>query len=188
VSELSCAVAQAMNLTADQVEEIRIGALLHDIGKIGIADSVLQKPGRLTKEEMALIHQHPRIGRTILEGVRGFRSYLPVVELHHEDWNGTGYPLGLRGDAIPLAARIVHLADAYDAMTSDRPYRRGMSRQQAIGILKDNAGTQFDPAIVLTFIELGIPAQEPTVPATQSDVDALLDVGGEPNRPRQLLH
>jgi HD-GYP domain-containing protein (c-di-GMP phosphodiesterase class II) len=188
VSELSCAIAQAMNLNADQVEEIRMGALLHDIGKIGIADSVLQKPGRLTKEEMALIQQHPRIGRTILEGVRGFQTYLPVVELHHEDWNGTGYPLGLRGEAIPLAARIVHLADAYDAMTSDRPYRRGMSREQAIGILKENAGTQFDPTIVLTFIELGIPAQEPTLSTQQRDVRALLDVGEtESNRGRQFL-
>ena len=137
---------------------------------------------------MALIQQHPRIGRTILEGVRGFQSYLPVVELHHEDWNGTGYPLGLRGEAIPLAARIVHLADAYDAMTSDRPYRRGMSREQAIRILKENAGTQFDPAIVAAFIELGIPAPDASLLATNRDVRALLDVGeSESNRGTQFL-
>ncbi len=154
VSEFSCAIAKAMNLGPEAIEEIRIGALLHDIGKIGISDSVLQKPGKLSKEEMALIHQHPRIGRTILQGVSGFQPYLPVVELHHEDWNGNGYPMGLRGEAVPLGARIVHLADAYDAMTSDRPYRRGRSHEEAIRVLQENAGTQFDPSIVKIFTEV----------------------------------
>ncbi|HLY16974.1 MAG TPA: HD-GYP domain-containing protein [Bryobacteraceae bacterium] len=148
VSELSCAIARAMNLGATDLDIVKIGALLHDIGKIGIADSVLQKPGKLTNEEFALIQQHPTIGRRILEGVNGFQDYLSIVELHHEDWNGSGYPWGLRGDATPLPARIVHVADAYDAMTSDRPYRRGMSGEQAIRVLQQNTGTQFDPAIV----------------------------------------
>ncbi len=148
VSELSCAVARSMKLGPKELDDIRVGALLHDIGKIGIADSVLQKAGKLTHEEYTLIQQHPTIGRRILEGVNGFQDYLSIVELHHEDWNGAGYPWGLRGEATPLGARIVHVADAYDAMTSDRPYRRGMSEEQAIRVLQQCAGTQFDPTIV----------------------------------------
>ncbi|HUQ95745.1 MAG TPA: HD-GYP domain-containing protein [Bryobacteraceae bacterium] len=154
VSEFSCAVAEALQVSEDGIEEIRIGALLHDIGKIGIADSVLQKPGKLTREEFALIQQHPTIGRRILEEVQGFHNYLPTVELHHENWDGSGYPKGLVREATPLAARIVHVADAYDAMTSDRPYRPGMSHEEAIAILCRFSGSQFDPAIVSVFAGL----------------------------------
>jgi HD-GYP domain-containing protein (c-di-GMP phosphodiesterase class II) len=155
VSECACAVAEAMGATPDEIEEIRIAALLHDIGKIGISDSVLQKPGRLTEEEFALIQQHPTIGRRILEGVNGFQPYLPVVELHHENWDGSGYPLALAGENVPLPARIVHVVDAYDAMTSDRPYRPGMSHEDAVRVLENFAGTQFDPQIVAVFTGLG---------------------------------
>jgi HD-GYP domain-containing protein (c-di-GMP phosphodiesterase class II) len=151
VSELSCATAAALGVTAREVDEIRIGALLHDIGKIGIADSVLQKPGKLTVEEFALIKQHPEIGRRILEGVHGFAPYLAAVELHHENWDGTGYPWGQSGEETPLAARIIHVSDAYDAMTTDRPYRPGMSHDRAISILREFAGKQFDPRIVELF-------------------------------------
>ncbi len=154
VSEYACAIARAIELPADEMEQLRIGSLLHDIGKIGIADQVLQKPGRLTPEEFAAIREHPSIGRRILEGVRGFQPYLATVELHHENWDGSGYPGGLAQEATPLEARIVHVADAYDAMTSDRPYRRGMSHEQALKVLQENAGTQFDPAIVSIFVEL----------------------------------
>jgi HD-GYP domain-containing protein (c-di-GMP phosphodiesterase class II) len=154
VSEFSCAVAEEMNLDPKDVEELRIGALLHDIGKIGIPDSVLQKPGRLTDEEFSLIQKHPTIGRRILEGVHGFAPYLDTVELHHENWDGSGYPRGLRGEETPRAARIVHVADAYDAMTSDRPYRRGRTSEDAVRVLEENAGTQFDPTIVAVFTEL----------------------------------
>jgi HD-GYP domain-containing protein (c-di-GMP phosphodiesterase class II) len=154
VSQFACAIARALNFSDEKLEEIRIGALLHDIGKIGIADSVLQKRGRLTGEEWELIKQHPAIGRRILEGVHGFHDYLPTVELHHENWDGTGYPHGQRGEETPIAARIVHVADAYDAMTSDRPYRPGMSRARALELLRESAGTQFDPAIVPIFVRL----------------------------------
>ena len=127
----------ALGVARDDLEDIRIGALLHDIGKIGISDTLLQKTGRLTEEEFSTIRQHPEIGRRILEGVHGFAPYLGAVELHHENWDGTGYPRGLSGDATPLAARIVHVVDAYDAMTTDRqPYRRGMSHDEAFSILQ----------------------------------------------------
>src|SRR5580658_2184337 len=154
VSEYSCAVAAAMNISGEDLERIRVGALLHDIGKIGIADSVLQKAGRLTNEEFALIQQHPTIGRRILDGVRGFEDYLQIVELHHENWDGSGYPLGLPGEATPLCARIVHVADVYDAITSDRPYRRGMDNEEALRLIQDSAGKQLDPSIVSVFVNL----------------------------------
>ncbi|HEY3742526.1 MAG TPA: HD-GYP domain-containing protein [Bryobacteraceae bacterium] len=155
VSEISCAIARALCVEADVLEQIRTGALLHDIGKIGISDVVLQKPGKLTVEEFDIIKQHPTIGRHILEGVNGFEPYLDSVELHHENWDGTGYPHGLAGEAVPLAARIIHVADAYDAMTSDRPYRRGMTHGRAMSILAECSGTQFDPTLVDVFQKIG---------------------------------
>ena len=167
VSEYSCAIAERLRLSTEEVREIRIGALLHDIGKIGIADSVLQKPGKLTKEEFSLIQLHPTIGRHILEGVNGFQPYLGIVELHHENWDGTGYPHGLSGENVPLGARIVHVADAFDAMTSNRPYRRGTSVSEAFSILNRFSGTQFDPTIVTAFQSLGL-ATEGLMPLLES--------------------
>ena len=154
VSQLSCAVASSLGLPSADVERIRIGALLHDIGKIGIADGVLQKPGRLTEEEFAIVRQHPVIGRRILEGVEGFAPFLGAVELHHENWDGSGYPHGQKACETPIDARIIHVADAYDAMTTDRAYRRGMTHEKAISILLENAGQQFDPRIVAVFTAL----------------------------------
>jgi HD-GYP domain-containing protein (c-di-GMP phosphodiesterase class II) len=154
VSQLSCATAAALQLSPEDVERIRIGALLHDVGKIGVADNVLQKPGRLTDEEFALVKQHPVIGRRILEGVQGFAPFLPAVELHHENWDGTGYPRGQRGEETPIDARIIHVSDAYDAMTTNRSYRRGMTHEKAISILMEYAGIQFDPRIVEVFVNL----------------------------------
>jgi putative nucleotidyltransferase with HDIG domain len=154
VSQLACATAAAMGLDLDQVERIRTGALLHDIGKIGIDDRILQKPGRLTDEEFAIVKEHPAIGRRILEGVRGLAPYLNAVELHHENWDGTGYPNGQSGEATPVDARIIHVADAYDAMTSNRSYRRRMTHERAIRELFRYAGTQFDPRVVELFAKL----------------------------------
>jgi hypothetical protein len=148
VSEYSCAIAKALDISGNELEAIRVGALLHDIGKIGVRDSVLRKPSKLTNEEMAQVQQHPSIGRRILEGVRGFQQYLPIVELHHENWDGTGYPLHLSDVRVPLCARITHVADAYDAMTSARSYRSALDHEAAIRELKRCAGTQFDPEIV----------------------------------------
>lgn len=167
VSELSCATAKALGVTPEELETIRVGALLHDIGKIGISDTVLQKTGWLTAEEFEIIKQHPEIGRRILEGVQGFAPYLAAVELHHENWDGTGYPKGQAGETTPLAARIIHVADAYDAMTTDRPYRRGMSHEQAIATLRECAGSHFDPAIVRAFVGL------PMWPGAERPADAV---------------
>ena len=154
VSQLSCATAEALGLSEEKIEQIRVGALLHDIGKIGVADSVLQKAGRLTDEEFALVKEHPVIGRRILEGVQGLQPFLAAVELHHENWDGTGYPRGQAREQTPVEARIIHVADAYDAMTTNRSYRQGLTHERAIEILCEYAGTQFDPAIVEIFRQL----------------------------------
>jgi putative nucleotidyltransferase with HDIG domain len=154
VSQVACALAAVVKLPAQDIERIRIGALLHDIGKIGIPDAVLQKPGRLTREEFDLIKQHPVIGRRILESVQGFAPYLAAVELHHENWNGTGYPHGQRGEETPIDARIIHVADAYDAMVTDRSYRRSLTHERAAEELVTFAGIQFDPHIVEAFLLL----------------------------------
>jgi HD-GYP domain-containing protein (c-di-GMP phosphodiesterase class II) len=154
VSQYASATAEAMGLGSEQAEQIRIGALLHDIGKIGIPDNVLQKAGRLTAKEFAIVKQHPVIGRRILEGVEGLAPYLEAVELHHENWDGSGYPKGQSGEETPTEARIIHVSDAYDAMTSDRSYRRGMTHEQAVHELVQCAGTQFDPHIVEVFVNL----------------------------------
>ncbi|MBL8214501.1 MAG: HD-GYP domain-containing protein [Bryobacterales bacterium] len=186
VSEYACALAEAVGMAEQERGQLRVGALLHDIGKIGIADGVLQKPGRLTPEEFSIIQQHPRIGRKILEGVNGFQAYLPVVELHHENWDGSGYPYGLRGAAVPLDARIVHVADAYDAMTSDRPYRRGMSHEQAVELIAGGAGTQFDPDLAKAFVALPTLAAIRSQPGQSSDSLHNLAVAVEPKEPVAL--
>jgi HD-GYP domain-containing protein (c-di-GMP phosphodiesterase class II) len=154
VSQYAVAVARAMHLDDAELHTIELGGLLHDIGKIGISDSVLQKPGKLTAEEFAVIREHPSIGRRILAGVNGFQPYLPIVELHHENWDGSGYPRGLHDTETPLFARIVHVVDAYDAMTSDRSYRHGLGHEEAVRRLEQGSGTQFDPQIVPLFTAL----------------------------------
>ncbi len=153
VSEMSQVVARSMLLPAETVERVRVGALLHDIGKIGVPDRLLRKPERLTPEEFAIVQLHPEIGRRILESVHGFGPYLPAVELHHENWDGSGYPHGQSGETTPIDARIIHVADAWDAMTTDRPYRPGMTHDAALRDISANAGTQFDPAVVRHFIK-----------------------------------
>jgi HD-GYP domain-containing protein (c-di-GMP phosphodiesterase class II) len=171
-------LATALQLPPQDVERIRIGALLHDIGKIGVSDSVLQKPGRLTTEEFELVKQHPVIGRRILEGVHGFADYLPAVELHHENWNGTGYPHGQQETETAIDARIIHVADAYDAMTTNRSYRQGMTHEKALSILVENAGIQFDPEIVATFLMLPreILAGRPILESSTDNVQQLEEV------------
>jgi HD-GYP domain-containing protein (c-di-GMP phosphodiesterase class II) len=125
-----------------------VAGLLHDIGKIGIPDNVLNKPGQLTGEEWSLVRAHPALGASILAKAPMLSDIIPIVAAHHERFDGRGYPGNAAGENIPLAARILAVADAYDAMTSNRPYRHAMSRQAALDELRSNAGTQFDPNIV----------------------------------------
>jgi HD-GYP domain-containing protein (c-di-GMP phosphodiesterase class II) len=167
VSQISCLVASSMKLPSEQIERVRVGALLHDIGKIGIADSVLQKRGMLTEEQFAIVKEHPVIGRRILEGVQGLAPFLDAVELHHENWDGTGYPKGQRGEETAIDARIIHVSDAYDAMTTDRSYRRGMTHDEAIQILREHSARQYDPLIVEHLIS--IPSELLTSLVSRSD-------------------
>lgn len=133
---------------------LRYGFFLHDIGKIGIPERILEKPGPLTKEEWEIMRTHPLLGAQIVSPIKFLRPALAVVEAHHERWDGRGYPRGLRGEAIPLAARIFSVVDAFDAMTSDRPYRRARSFSQALEEIARAAGSQFDPEVVRTFIAM----------------------------------
>jgi putative nucleotidyltransferase with HDIG domain len=148
VSTLSVMMGRTMNLASNDLEILRLGALLHDIGKIGVSDGILRKTGPLTPEEFEQIKRHPALGARILRQVPFLAPHLPIVELHHERPDGRGYPFGLRGDQIPLAARIVHVADAFDAMTSARAYRAARPASQAFAELERLSETQFDPASV----------------------------------------
>ena len=159
VSAVSVAIGRQMNLGKDDLEILRLGALLHDIGKIGISDAVLRKPGPLTREEFALVEQHPIVGARILRSVRFLTPHLPIVELHHERPDGKGYPHRLRGNEVPLLARIVRVADAFDAMTSARAYRPAHGRAEAMRELWRCAGPQFDAEVVHA-LSLAVPTIE----------------------------
>ena len=144
-------IAETMQLDQQFCDRIYMTGLVHDVGKIGVPDSVLQKPGKLTDEEFDSIKQHPTTGHSILEHLEDFSYVLTGVLHHHEAVDGSGYPFGLKGDNIPLAARILAVADAYDAMTSDRPYRDGMPTEKAESIIADGAGKQWDSGCVTAF-------------------------------------
>jgi putative nucleotidyltransferase with HDIG domain len=173
VANLSVAIARQMALPDLDIETLRLGALLHDIGKIGVSDAVLRKPGRLTEEEFEQIKLHPGLGARILRPLRFLAAHLEVVELHHEQPNGQGYPYGLEGEKIPLLASIVHVADAFDAMTSARAYRPSRPFQDAVDELRRHAGTQFAPEVVDALVALPvsvlITSQDAAARATLSD-------------------
>lgn len=153
VSRYAEALARAINLPANEVERIKLGALLHDIGKIGIPEHVLRKPTMLSDEEWAVMKQHPAIGADkVLMPNKSLHDLIPMVKYHHEHVDGSGYPYGLKGDEIPMSARIVAVADAYHALISDRPYRKGLSVHKACEILKMGAGVQWDKELIRQFI------------------------------------
>ena len=155
VSRYSEALARALNLPEKDVERIKLGALLHDIGKIGIPENVLRKPSKLTDEEWEIMKQHPVIGaEKVLRPNESLHDLIPMVKYHHEHWDGTGYPERLKGEEIPLTARIVSVADAYHALISDRPYRKGLSVEKACEILKLGAGIHWDERLVRAFISI----------------------------------
>ncbi len=151
--ELTEVIAQRFGLTESEVMNFKLGALLHDIGKIGVPESILRKPGRLTEEETAIMRLHVDYGEQAIRGVPHMDLVHGIVKHHHEWWNGGGYPTARAGDAIPLGARIVAVVDAFDAMMSDRPYRLRLSQETAIARLRAGAGTQFDAAVVEKLIQ-----------------------------------
>ena len=153
VARYATNLARWLGLDEVQIEHVRHSALMHDIGKIGCVMN-LNKTGKLTAQEYEVFKRHPTYGREILDPIKFLQPVIPGVHLHHERWDGRGYPLGLARNDIPLIARIIAVADTYDAMTSDRPYRRAMTKEQALRALLLNAATQFDPHIVDAFVSL----------------------------------
>jgi response regulator RpfG family c-di-GMP phosphodiesterase len=147
----SIVIARALGVGEVELRDLEHGVLLHDIGKIGIPDAILLKPGPLTPDEWRIMRTHPEIGKRLVERIPFLRGAVPVVYHHHERWDGTGYPLGLRGEAIPLGARIFAVADALDAMTMDRPYSRAIAMEAAREEIQRCAGSHFDPRVVATF-------------------------------------
>ncbi len=172
VSEYAVAVSEKLSLPQEKINNIRAASLLHDIGKVGVPDSILNKKESLTDEEWMPIKGHPKLGVEILRHVIDLANCLPAILHHHEHYDGSGYPAGLKGDKIPLEARVLSVADAYDAMISPRPYREQLSMEEAIKELRRCAGIQFDPVVVELFCETIAPAKyESTEAETGSDVD-----------------
>ncbi len=153
VSRFSIAIAQRLGLTDDEIEKIRISALLHDVGKIGIDDSILKKPSALTDEEYEIMKKHPQKGYKIMSQIPAMKEFLPGMYMHHEMVDGKGYPQGLKGDEIPMMGRIVAVADTFDAMTTERPYQKAMEFDDALARIESFVGTRYDPAVVAALIE-----------------------------------
>jgi putative nucleotidyltransferase with HDIG domain len=154
ITDRAVALAQALALPRHEVENIRLGSILHDVGKIGIPDAILNKPGKLTDEEYEIIKQHAQIGARIVQSVGALQGVVPIIRHHQERYDGTGYPDGLAGEEIPIGARIIAAVDAYGAMTEDRVYRKALGHNEAMAELKRFAGRQFDPQVVTAFIRL----------------------------------
>jgi HD-GYP domain-containing protein (c-di-GMP phosphodiesterase class II) len=152
VSRMSLAIAQRLELSDEECEKIRISALLHDVGKIAIDDNILKKPAALTDEEYEIMKGHPQKGYKIMSQIRAMKEFLPGMYMHHEMINGQGYPQGLKGDEIPLMAKIVSVADTFDAMTTDRPYQQAMKFEDAIARIQSFVDTRYDATVVAAFV------------------------------------
>lgn len=150
---LAARLADRLDMSLPERDAVTYGALLHDVGKIGVPDSTLTKPGPLSEQEWVLVRRHPVIGERICAPLASFAAFGPIIRHHHERWDGTGYPDGLRGEAASLGARIVGIVDAFDAMTHDRPYRRALTTEQALEELRAQAGRQFDPDLARLFVD-----------------------------------
>jgi HD-GYP domain-containing protein (c-di-GMP phosphodiesterase class II) len=153
VTSIAEGLARMLGWRGERLDALRLGGSLHDVGKIAVDANVLCKPGPLTGEELTQIRTHPLAGARLIEDVEDFRPALPYVLYHHERWDGSGYPHGLAGEEIPIEARVLGVADAFDAMTSARSYRPALSVEQALAELQRCAGSQFDPDLAETFIE-----------------------------------
>ena len=147
-------LGKALGWHQDEMVVLEYGALLHDVGKVSIPEAILNKPSRLTPEEMLIIHSHTTAGAKIIEGITHLREALPYILYHHEKWDGTGYPEGLAGEQIPKEGRLLALADVFDALTSDRPYHQGMSAGDALDLIRRDAGTHFDPQMAEVFVRI----------------------------------
>ncbi|MCX5678352.1 MAG: PAS domain S-box protein [Candidatus Omnitrophica bacterium] len=147
-------IARALKLEQEEIDHVRQAAILHDLGKVGISDKILLKRSKLTKKEFDEIKKHPQIAADIIRPIQFMKDIIPLILYHHEKWNGTGYPMGIKGQSIPVGARIISIADVYQALTSDRPYRKAFSKKEAMKILKENVGIQFDPKIVRIFLNI----------------------------------
>ena len=154
VSDLTAKLGEALHFSHEQLKVLERGSLLHDIGKIGISDTILHKPGPLSEEEWIIMRRHPDIGAKIVAGIPFLEDTIPLIRHHQERWDGTGYPSGLRGEEIPILARMFSIVDAFDALTSIRPYRQKISTQEAIEYIREQAGILFDPQIVEVFSKL----------------------------------
>jgi putative two-component system response regulator len=154
VTELTLKLARALDMGEEEITHIRRGALLHDMGKIGIPDSILHSPDSLTEEEWLTMRRHPQFAYEMLSPIEYLRPALDIPYNHHERWDGSGYPRGLRGEEIPLSARLFAIADVWDAVTSDRPYRAAWTEEQALAYIREQSGKHFDPGIVPVFLEL----------------------------------
>ena len=156
----SLALARAHGVPDEQLPDLAHGVLLHDIGKIGIPDAILLKPGALTPDEWKIMRTHPEIGKRLIEKIPFLHGAIPVVWCHHEKWDGNGYPRGLKGEQIPLNARIFSVVDAFDAMTFDRPYSKAIAFEAALAEIKRCAGSHFDPQVVESFTRVPLPLLE----------------------------
>jgi HD-GYP domain-containing protein (c-di-GMP phosphodiesterase class II) len=154
VAALAEPLAHRLGWEPERIATLRFGAPLHDIGKVAVRRDVLRKPGPLSLDELAEIRTHPRAGAELVLPIRYARPALPYVLFHHERWDGRGYPAGIRGDAIPVEARLLAVADAFDAMTSQRPYRRALAAERALAEVGSCAGSQFDPLLAELFLEV----------------------------------
>ncbi|RYF46768.1 MAG: HD-GYP domain-containing protein, partial [Cytophagaceae bacterium] len=157
VTELTMRLAQTLGLSDTEISHIRRGALLHDIGKMGIPDAILFKPGPLTEEEWGIMRRHPVYAFDLLSPIAFLRSALDIPHYHHEKWDGSGYPHGLKGEQIPLSARLFAVVDVWDALRSDRPYRAGWPAERVREHIKQGSGTHFAPHIVDAFLSLDLP-------------------------------
>jgi len=156
VTEMALSLAKALGVNNKELVHIRRGALLHDIGNLKVQESILHKQGELTAEEWVTIHMHPFYAHEIIGSIDLLKSTLDIAYCHHEKWDGSGYPRGLKGEQIPLAARLFAIVDVYDALTSDRPFRKAWSKAKALNYVREQSGQHFDPQVVEAFLKLQI--------------------------------
>ena len=154
VTQMSLRLGKAMQLSEEEILHMRRGALLHDIGKLGVPDHILLNPNKLTDEEWLIMRKHPEFAYDMLHSIAYLRGSLDIPYCHHEKWDGTGYPQGLKGEQIPLAARIFAIVDVWDALTSDRPYRKAWSKPDALQYIREQSGKHFEPKVVEAFLKV----------------------------------